>query len=308
MRAILGVIIAVAVLWGGYWFWGAARVQTQAQAWMSEQGATGQISVIGFPNRFDVTITNPALQRDEIAYSAPFFQVFAMTWKPWHFIAAFAPTQEITIFDQKLTLSSPHLLASLLMHPLGGDAFREFRLDGDKVALRSSNDWHFEAAHVTAAMDATADPLSPRIGGRMTDFTTPVPVVGLKNVIDVASLDANLHLPLGAATLRQSILAIDLHDARLAWDDFSLVAKGTLTPDAQNMVSGKINITLEGADHLPQILVALGLITPDQTANLARGLAVMGPSGHVTLTLSNGAMWMGPIPIGAAPIWPFYRQ
>lgn len=304
MRAILGTIIAVAVLWGGYWFWGAARVQGQTQAWMTEQGVSGEISVVGFPNRFDLTITNPDLQRDDIAYSAPFFQVFAMTWKPWHFIAAFAPTQKITVLDRQLTLSSPHLLASLLMSPMG--SFRELRLDGSKFGVAATNAWRIDAAHVTAALDATGDPLSPRVGGRLTDFTTPVRVDGLNDLIELAALDANLNLrsPLDAAQTGQAILSIDVREARLNWGKFSLTATGSFAPDAQSLVSGEVTVTLKGADHLPQILVALGLITADQTVNLSKGLAVMGTRGQMTLTLSNGTIWNGPIPLGAAPAWP----
>jgi len=304
MRAILGGIIALAVLWGGYWFLGAAQVRTQTLAWMSEQGVTGEISVIGFPNRFDLTITNPAVQQDGIGYSAPFFQVFAMTWKPWHLIAAFAPTQKITLPDQTLTLSSPHLLASLLMDPLGGFAMRELRLDGTKVALSSSNAWHIDAAHVTAAIQG--DPLSPRIGGRLTDFTTPVPVEGLNDLINLVSFDVNLNLatPLDGATTGHSILAMNIHDVRLNWGDFNLTAKGSLAPDAQGMVSGEIRVTLKGVEHLPQILVAFGLITLDQAASLGKGFAVMGGGGMFTLTLSGGAIRIGPIPVAAAPEWP----
>lgn len=306
MRAILGVIIAVAVLWGGYWFWGAAQVRMQTQVWMNEQGATGAISVIGFPNRFDLTVTDPALQRDGIGYSAPFLQVFAMTWKPWHVIAAFAPTQKITILDQKLTLSSPHLLASLLMSPTDGFSFRELRLDGTKVALASLDGWQIDAAHITAAIDATGDPLWPRIGARLTDFSTPLPVTGLTDLIALASLDANLRLqtPLGTMAVRPPILAIDIRDARVNWGSFSLIAQGQLAPDAQGRVSGDLSMTLQGSDHLPQILVALGLISTDQTANLAKGLAVLGGSGKITLSLAGGAIRIGPIPLGTAPIWP----
>lgn len=306
MRAILGVIIAVALVWCGYWFWGAAQVRSNAQAWMTEQGATGEISVIGFPNRFDLTVRKPSVQRDGNGYFAPFFQVFAMTWKPWHLIAAFAPTQDITLAEQKLTLSSPQILASLQMNPFGGFALRELRLDGTEIALTSSENWQMNAGQVTAAIDATADPLRPRIGGRLTDFTSPLPVDGLNALIALASLDANLHLdaPLGVTTTGRSILAIDIRDARLIWGDFSVTLRGGLSPDAAGFFSGDISLDLKGGTYLPQILVALGLISPDQTGNLAKGIAAMGGSGQVNVTLSGGAIRLGPIPVATAPRWP----
>ena len=306
MRAILGLVFAVTLAWCGYWFWGAARVQSQTQTWMSEQGASGQVSVIGFPNRFDLTITDPTLQRDGFSYAAPFFQVFAMTWKPWHVIAAFAPSQNITLLDQTLNLSSANLMASLLMSPIGGFALREVRLDGARVALTASDGWQMDMEHVTAAIDAQTDPLLPRIGARLTNVSTPVPVTGLGDLINLVSLDANLHLqaPLDATTTASSVLSIDIRDARLNWDSFGVTAKGHLAPDSAGRVSGDITITLTGAEDVPQILVAFGAIKPDQIANLAKGLAVMGASGQVTLTLSGGTMRIGPIPIGAAPFWP----
>ena len=101
MRALVWVVIAVAVTWGGYWFVGARALETGAQAWFQAQTEAGlvaersDLSVSGFPNRFDLTVTDLRLADPDAGFgwTAPFVQILSLSYKPWHIIAAFANQQ-----------------------------------------------------------------------------------------------------------------------------------------------------------------------------------------------------------------------
>ncbi|WP_439117971.1 DUF2125 domain-containing protein, partial [Nereida ignava] len=87
MRWIIGACLAAAVLWAGYWFVGSTAAERGAKAWFADRSAQGwvadydSIETRGFPSRFDTTINALELAdpRTGWAWSAPFFQVFALS-------------------------------------------------------------------------------------------------------------------------------------------------------------------------------------------------------------------------------------
>jgi hypothetical protein len=125
MRKLLFLMIAATALWSGYWYLGSNAVRDGVAGFFADaarQGIVAEnagVTVAGFPNRFDLTIDEVKLA-DPVTgagWQAPFVQVFAMTWKPWHIIAALAPQQVVTLPDQTVTLGSEDLMASLRAKP-----------------------------------------------------------------------------------------------------------------------------------------------------------------------------------------------
>ena len=78
---------------------------------------------------------------------------------------------------------------------------------------------------------------------------------------------------------------------------------GRLVPDGMGYVSGDLAVTVTGAQDLPPILAALGLVTAEQGDRLKQALALIG-GGKFTLSLSDGMTRLGPITLGPAPLWP----
>ncbi|MEO6301490.1 MAG: DUF2125 domain-containing protein, partial [Paracoccaceae bacterium] len=138
MRVILWVSLALGILWGGYWFVGSRAVDQGVEGWFTDTAANGAIatnqgvSVAGFPSRFDLTVTEPHLADPTTGWGwqAPFAQVFSMTWKPWHLIAALPNDQEIDAPDQKIKLHSSAMKGSLRMHPSTALTFAELVVEG----------------------------------------------------------------------------------------------------------------------------------------------------------------------------------
>ena len=182
-----------------------------------------------------------------------------------------------------------------------------FVIDGAQIMIETPSNLRLGSQAVTIGLDGSADALLPRLNAQITSLMIPLVVSGLPAMIDALSLDANLRLqsPMDIAQRPPAILGVDIENVRLDWGDFKAEAKGQIAADQLGRLSGNITIKMQGAQHLPNILRAMGLITPDQTISLAQGLRILGPSGQISLpvTIADGLMRIGPLPLGAAPNW-----
>ena len=67
MRVLLWLVMLAAVLWGGWWWFGARTLEREAAGFFAAQEAAGRVAryeavaVQGFPNRLDLTVTEPLL-------------------------------------------------------------------------------------------------------------------------------------------------------------------------------------------------------------------------------------------------------
>lgn len=324
MRGLLWVTVVLAVLWGGWWVVGSRGVKAAAEGWLAEHGRYQDLTVAGFPNRFDLTVTGIDLSdpASGIGWRAPFAQIFAMTWKPWHLIAALPGGQILTLPEGEVTLDGTGMMGSLLLVPGGDMALSEAVVQG--AALRLSPGLGVVQGAEKAVVSIRADTdraetgrdhayrlgLSVQQVQLLADWAK---TAGMSGLIEEGFVDATatLSAPLDrhAGESRPSLRQLDLTAARLNWGELQLFAKGTLARDEAGFAAGQIDIRVENWRLLPPVLVALGVITEDFAPVLTRGLEVMAETGSdpAVLTLpfiaKDGTMRLGPLPLGAAPVW-----
>ena len=319
MRGLLWVTVVLAVLWGGWWVVGSRGVKAAAESWLAENGTYEDVTVVGFPNRFDLTVsgidlTDPA---SGIGWRAPFAQVFAMTWKPWHLIAALPGGQVFSLPTGEVTLDGQGMMGSLLLVPGTDMALSEAVVQG--AALRLSPGMGvlqgMEKAVASIRAEAGGDHvyrlgLSVKQVQLLADWATAVKMPALidEGFLDAtATLSAPIDRHVGAN--RPGLRQLDVTSARLNWGTLQLFAKGTLTRDDAGFAAGQIDIRVENWRLLPPILVASGLITEGFAPALTRGLEVMAAEGDdpevltLPLTAAGGYMRLGPLPLGPAPLW-----
>lgn len=328
MRALFWISGLLAALWSGYWFAGAYGIERSAESWFAQQQQNGVLAgheslvVHGFPNRFDLTVMGPDLADPAtgLRWTAPFVQVFAMTWKPWHLIAALPPEQIFTLSDQRLTLTSTRLMGSLMMIPGADLALDEIVGEGEGLNLASSLGWEMAAEKLVVSTRLDPSPANThRLGLSVTNLA-PDPALaqaaGLEGMISDARLDAHLGLsaPLDrhSAETNPRITNLDLTEAHLTWGSFKLSAKGSLVGGADGLAMGEITLRIEDWRALPRLLTAMGYITPGFAPSLEKGLEVMANAGAdpdvliLPLKAAGGQMSLGPFPLGPAPR--LYRQ
>lgn len=326
MRYILWACLALGILWGGYWFVGSRAIESGVRTWFSQQKAAGLVAetsgvaVAGFADRFDLTVSDLHLA-DPVngwGWKAPFAQVFAMTWKPWHLIAALPHTQEADLPDgQKVTIASTRLMASLLMRPSLTFGFNRAVVEGEGLALTSDAHWATGAEKVVLA--AETDPTrknTTHLGADVTNLSLPAAFTqgtDLGGTMALVHLDAHVTLsqPIDANLMNPQVLGAGLTALHVVWGALDLTAAGQITPDAQGFAQGQIDLDLKGWRQVPAVAVALGLVPAQNKVTVLRALEFLAASGaksgtdpevlSLPLTFKDGYMSLGPLPLGPAP-------
>lgn len=325
MRALLTVVLVAAALWAGYWVVGSRTLERAAEDWFAAQAAQGRVAdhaglnVAGFPSRFDLTVTEPHLEdpASGFGWRAPFAQVFSLTYKPWHVIAALPNSQTILAPGQEITLDSTRLRGSLIVTPNTSLALDRLAISGEGLAARSSQGWTLGAGEARfATRQIEDDPARHEIGldieGLAPDarLLTAAAEAGLPPTLDSVKLSALLGFtaPLDrrAAETRPELATLDLSEALLSWGDLKLFATGKLTL-AQGIPEGRIDFRLENWREAIGLAVALGLIKPEVRPTWERMLSLLATQSgdaeklDVPLIFAEGRMSLGPLPLGPAP-------
>jgi hypothetical protein len=327
MRGLIWAIGLLALLYGGYWFVGARAVERGALAAIDALGEQGKrldhqgLRVAGFPNRFDVTLTEPQFTDavSGLGWRAPFAQVFSLSYKPWHLIAALPHDQTLILPGGEVAIGSDRFEGSLVMEP--GTALTLDRLaviiealrltapdattlTAEKVQLATRQAVARAHAH-DLAFEATGLALADAQGRELALTGLPATVDRLSLTTEIA-LDAPIDRHAGQT--RPRIVALDIKEALLVWGDLRAHARGQLTPDINGLAAGELTLRVEGWERLPEALAAAGVITPDAVAGVRAMLASMAaPSGvpdaalELPLSLRNGFVSFGFLPLGPAP-------
>lgn len=328
MRKLLFLLVTLTVLWSGYWFVGSSVIRSAATDLLAAQAARGltaetsSLSVAGFPNRFDLTaegirFADPA---SGIGWQAPFAQIFAMTWKPWHIIAALPPEQTVTLPGQEVTITSEGLRASVRARPSTDLPLAMAIVESGPLSATSLQGWTYAVDKAVLSLGAaTATPngydITADIAGLAPDAALLLrlaPDGELPPTISEIRLraTATLTAPLDrhAEKTNPRIAAVDLADMAVSWGRVTLSAEGSIAPDDQGIASGRINFTVANWRTIMPILVASGTVRPQlarTVETMLDGLAKQTGDPEVLkipLTMQDGWMSLGPLPLGPAPV------
>lgn len=340
MRKLMVFTLLLVALWSGYWFVGSRAVRDGVNGWFADAAAQGLVAknagvtVAGYPNRFDLTIDGPTVwdQATGAGWEAPFLQVFAMTWKPWHIIAALPPEQKLTLPDQTVTIGSERFRASFRAKPSTDLPLAAIVLESDTLAASSSAGWTLGAGRSVVSL--SADEAVPGAGDAPNTYlfgldlaalvpdpaftrairavTIPdLPASDLPDAIDKlhAQVFLTLTAPLDrhAGEARPLLTRVELAPVTLAWGQLSATAKGVVQADDQGFAAGEITVEVTNWNRLPAVLVAAGAVKPEMAPTIARGMQALAAQSKdldvlaLTLKLEGGQMSFGPFPLGPAP-------
>lgn len=323
MRYILWACLVLGILWGAYWFVGSRAIESNVRTWFADQKAAGMvaetsgISVAGFADRFDLTVSDVHFA-DPVSgwgWKAPFAQVLAMTWKPWHLIAALPHAQEVDLPDgEKVSIGSTRLMASLLMRPSMTFGFNRAVVEGEGLALTSDAGWTTGAEKAVLAVEN--DPTrknTARLGADLTNLALPVEfaqATDLGGTMALVHLDAHVALsqPIDINMRNPQVLGAGITSLHMVWGALDLTGKGELLPDAKGFAAGKIDLDLKGWRKVPEVVVALGLVPAENRVTVLRALEFLAASSPdpevlaLPLTFKDGYMSLGPLPLGPAPL------
>jgi hypothetical protein len=336
MRKLLFLLLIVTALWSGYWFVGSSAIRNGAETWFADQARAGVkaektgLSVAGFPNRFDLTVDGLQLAdaRSGISWQAPFVQVFAMTWKPWHVIAALPPEQVLSLPDQTLTITSTGLEASLRAKPAMDAPLAEARVAGAALSLASDLGWTLGLGEFKVGLraDPATSPSSYELGFDLAPiipdpaFLTALKAVTIPDLpspdfpdeVDLLSgtifLTASAPLDRHVGETRPYLTKVEIRQFNFAWGKLAATASGMIEADGNGYAAGKVTINVTNWDQLPALLVATGVVKQEAAPTIANGMRALASQTpditvlSLTLDMADGRMSFGPFPLGPAPL------
>jgi hypothetical protein len=323
MRALTWIVGLLAVLWSGYWFIGARTVENGAVRWFAAQNANGmvadhgELNVTGFPNRFDLTVTDVALGNPVtgVQWQVPMAQVFAMTWKPWHIIAVLDGEQRFDLPGQSLILTNDDTRASVVFRPSTDLGLSRLSATVTQGKLASSLGWTLAAdvAEIHTRLNGTATNahdiafdatnLAPD-ATLVTNVALPATLSHLR-IRSTAAFSAPLDR--NAAQTQPRLVGLRVDEGSLAWGDLTLTTTGEIAPNADGIAEGRIVFTIKGWRLAMPLLINAGLVKPDVAPTIENLLTAMAAQDSdpetlvLPLVFANGWVTLGPLPLGAAP-------
>lgn len=343
MRRLNGFIalFVLAVLgWSGWWFIAAAGWQGGLEAWFAARRADAWVAeysdlkVRGFPNRLDTTITDLELAdtRSGLAWRAPFFQFFSLSYKPQHIVAVWPGNQSIATPRERINITAGDMRGSLVFTPGTALTLERMVIELESLGLASSDGWQSALEHAQFALRALEEQ-GGREARQAQDAQNPLYQItfsaeGLKPAsrlvaslsdlallperMEAASLDANIRFDapwdrFAIERARPQPTRIDLKLLKADWGDLELWMAGALDVDAEGLPSGKITLRARNWRAMLALAAEAGLLPEGLRATLESAVgtvaALSGDPDNLdaTLNLSGGRIALGPIPLGPAP-------
>ncbi|MDQ2093794.1 DUF2125 domain-containing protein [Rhodalgimonas zhirmunskyi] len=327
MKRLLAVIVIAAALWSGYWYIAQRGARAGIESWFDARRAEGwqaeykELATQGFPNRIDTTLTDPVLADPEsgLAWTAPMFKLFALSYQPNHIIAVWPETQVLSTPTARYEISSADMRASLVMQPAPQLPLERANLISDALAIEGPGGTTTmeglqiailrqeggESYHLGLNADGYAPPL-PRGLTLRTGGTLPQKLSSLR-----ADLELGFDKPIDLTALseaRPQPRRIKVTLAEAKWGQLELALAGTLDIDDLGRPKGQITIKarnwrdmLELARQM-DLLPAEWLNPVEQALGLAAQLNGNTRTLDLPLTFNRTTISLGPIPIGPAPI------
>jgi hypothetical protein len=328
MRKLIVLVVVAAMLYGGYWFVGRSQIQDRLTQALVEVDAGefdlsyGTLHTRGFPSRFDTTITdlNISDPASRLTYSAPTFQLFALSYRPNEVIAVFPNAQTLDIDGEVFTLLTEDMRASGKVRANAALTFQTATIDADAPRIRTDEGAELAMESLLAAMRLTPGTtqtydayLEARTIALPEDIRTILDPQNLQPpVIDQLRFDSDLDLsaPIelnGAA----EVIAVDrlsITEFALTWGEMSVSAIGDLRPDAGGVLNGSISISARNWQQALELAISNGSVDADQRFLIESVANNMDESPDfpdtltITLNITDGNMMLGGFPLGTAPL------
>lgn len=336
MGKLVLIVVTLAVMWSGWWLFASNALEQRVTKVVETRRASGwQVEIgsrerLGFPARLHtrltgVTIAPPPAQRSQTgltgSIAAPRIDISALPYWPGYATLSSPVLQ----FD----VAAPGFQAAVEANDIVADLRLRPGLRGEIESLSlNSDEWEFTS------------PITGKIGGQGIEIgavqqSRQLPIYDIKATFDEVSPDASIlsllglsedwSQPLDIATadltltfdrpwgrdafgpVRPQPRVIDLHQAELAWKSIAARASGTLNVAEDGVLTGTLSLEVDDWPTLLDMASTAGYLPSDfrpQAEQMLKGLSQMSGKTtglDLTISITDGQMAMGFIPLGHAP-------
>lgn len=331
MRRLIWIVAGVVALWTVSWFAIAEVIQRGTATWFAARQAEGwqaeyaDLTVAGFPTRFEIALTDIALADPEtgLAWLSPAFRVEAQGLRSHRVTAIWPPEHVLATPLQRITVGTHDMRADIGL--LAGTSLTLDRSDVtlDGLRLTSTLGWsaEIERGNLTTR-SSTAAPPEAHAHDVTLAATGYAPPAALKRALDPAGLlparieGVRMDMTVGfdrpwdrraIEERRPQPRSVEIRSLDAEWGTLALRAAGRVDIDGEGVPEGRITIRAENWREMVGLAVNAGVIPAGLSRTLERGLeilAALGPNPEVIdapLSFQGGFMSLGPIPLGPAP-------
>lgn len=328
MRKLIALVVVAALLYSGYWFVGRSQIEDRMTLAL-EQANDGSYDISysslktrGFPSRFDTTITDfqfsdPATGTQ---WSAPLFQLLALSYRPNEVIAIFPPEQSFTVNGTPVALITDDMRASGKVRANASLSFQDATITMDAPRFVTNHGAELAMANVlvatrltpgtTQSYDIFLEAHSIKLPENIRRFIDPGNLQ--PPLIDNLRFDSDVRLstPLELNTttgIAPQIEMLSIKEFALSWGDMSVTAIGDVEPDENGMPDGSISVSARNWQQGLDLAVANGMVDANRKFLVTEIASNLDETPHIpdtltlTLTISNGTMSLGGLPLGRVP-------
>ena len=315
MRRLIVAVLVVAGLWMGFWAIAQTTLERGIRAFISnpqpgvEVTAT-DVSVVGFPNRLDTTLTDIAVTLPEngTVWTASFVRLFALVYRPTEVIAALPPEHVVETPLQRVEIAHDSARASAALQATDDFALDRATLVIENGRAASSLGWGLSLDEIRLSI-AEIEDADYRLGAEGLDIRLDAIPDGVPQSISRLHLDARAaftqawdRTAMKSDRLPQ-ITSLDIADITVDWGGMSFLATGAVTVDRTGTPDGQLDLTIVGWQEALDALTRTGILPADIGPALRFALATLadGDRLNVPLGFRNGLTTLGPLPVGPAP-------
>ncbi|MDA9208057.1 DUF2125 domain-containing protein [Octadecabacter sp.] len=328
MRKLILLIVVAALIYGGYWFIGRSQIQDRLTEALiqADDGAYevtyNTLKTRGFPSRFDTTVTDfhfadPATGTE---WTAPLFQLLALSYRPNEVIAIFPPEQTFTVNGTEITLQTNDMRASGKVRANAALSFQDATVTMDAPRFITDDGGQLAMANILAATRLTPDTAQTydifveahaiELPENIRRFIDPgnlqPPLVQALRFDSDATLSAPLELlsPDGDAPTFESL---SIKEFAATWGEISLTAIGDIEPNEYGVPSGSVSVSARNWQQGLDLAVANGMVDANRRFLVTEIANNLDETPHIpdtltlTLTITNGVMSLGGLPLGSVP-------
>lgn len=327
LKRLLFIIVIATALWTGYWFIATRGARAGFEAWFAARQAEGwqaeytELRIQGFPNRIDTTFDKPILADPEtgLAWDAPFFQIFALTYRPNHIIAVWPKSQRFTTPNAKYDVASKNMRASIVFEADPKLPLARANLVAEAMAITSNNAvttldgiqfalTKVETTQQEYRLALNIDGYAPALPSGLTlhsGGTLPRQLDALR-----ADIRVEFSRPWDLSALEQSRpqpTRIKLRLAEAKWGALELALAGQVLIDKNGYPDGSLTLKARNWRDILRLMRDLKFVPESWLSPLEQGLGLAAQlSGNketldLPLDFKNGQTKLGPIPLGPAP-------
>jgi len=330
MRILFAVVLLAALGWSAYWIVGKLAMERGLRGWLEARAAEGwavhydALATRGFPNRFDTILRGLELADPGtgVAWSAPVFQVLALSYRPHHVILVWPDEQRLATPRQKIDVAAQRMRGSAVFVP--GPALRLDRtvVEVEAMALASDAGWQARMGTGRLALRRAPGRSAPAYDLALDAQEVSLPAGFARQLAEqglvrerLAALSIDAGVVFDRVWDRRAIeerrpqpRSIELRQLRAQWGGLELRLAGELAVGPEGIPEGGLTLRAENWREILRLVEAAGVLPAGLLPLLEGGLErLAGLSGNPTrldvpLRFSGGRVSLGGIvPLGPAP-------